>query len=278
MRVDYHSHHERCGHAAGSLEEYIKSAIGKGLDHFGISDHMPLLHVDPANYYPEMAMPREELHAYAEEAFSLQAKYKDRIEVRVGLEGDFIEGYEEEVEKIVESYPWDYVIGSVHFLGEWDVTDFRQVHKWEGRHVEEVYEQYYEAIKKAARTGLFDWIGHIDVIKRFGMVPANDPVQVEDEALRVIAEEGIAIELNTAGWYSKAKEMYPSQRMLKRAQQLNIPITTGADAHRPDHVGRDLEKANSLLQEIGFPGVCGFKQRNRTLHVWDEGKNNHLSQ
>lgn len=272
MRVDYHSHHERCGHAAGSLEDYIKSAIEKGLDHFGISDHMPLIHVNPAKYYPEMAMPYNELPVYVEEAFSLREKYKDQIDIRIGIEGDFIEGYEEDVEKIVQAYPWDYVIGSVHFLGEWDITDFRQVHQWEGRNVDEVYRQYYDAVQKAARSGLYDWIGHFDVIKRFGFVPKEDPAPLEDEALRVIAEEDMAIELNTAGWYSKAEEMYPSHRILQHALRLGIPITTGADSHRPDHVGRDIERAYTILREIGFPGICGFKQRKRTLYRWKETK------
>ncbi len=94
MRIDYHTHHVRCGHASGELEEYVLKGIEIGLVQLGLSDHMPLLHVDPAAYLPGMAMPMEELPNYVEEAFRLQEKYKDRIDIRVGMEGDYIEGWE----------------------------------------------------------------------------------------------------------------------------------------------------------------------------------------
>ncbi len=159
MKIDYHTHHSRCGHAIGSLEEYVQQGIRLGLDQLGLSDHMPLLHVEPANYYPEMAMPMDELPRYVEECLDLKERYKGQIDIRVGLEGDYIEGWEREIEDIIHAYPWDYVIGSVHFLGEWDVTDFRQVHHWEGKNVLEVYRTYYDAVSKAAATGyMTSWV------------------------------------------------------------------------------------------------------------------------
>lgn len=171
MRIDYHTHHARCGHAIGSLEEYIQRGIDIGLSQIGLSDHMPLVHVDPSTYYPEMAMPLEELPRYVEEAFRLKQKYASAISVRVGLEADYIEGWDREIEQIIKDYPWDYVIGSVHFLGEWDVSDFRQVHQWEGQDIFQVYQRYYDAVEKAARTGFYDIMGHLDVIKRFNYRP-----------------------------------------------------------------------------------------------------------
>src|SRR5690554_4880509 len=143
MFIDYHTHHVRCGHAIGSLEEYVLQGIEIGLDQLGLSDHMPLLHVDPATYYSGMAMPMDELPRYFEECTRLKEQYRNQIDIRIGLEGDYIEGYEEQIERIVTAYPWDYVIGSVHFLGEWDISDSRQLHGWEGRKVDEVYEIYY---------------------------------------------------------------------------------------------------------------------------------------
>ena len=93
MFIDYHTHHVRCGHASGSLEEYVLRGIEIGLVQLGLSDHMPLLHVDPATYYPGMAMAMDELPRYYVEAAALKEKYKDQIDLRIGLEGDFIEGY-----------------------------------------------------------------------------------------------------------------------------------------------------------------------------------------
>ncbi|TJY39548.1 histidinol-phosphatase HisJ [Cohnella pontilimi] len=265
MRIDYHTHHFRCGHAVGTLEEYIESAIAKGMEQIGLSDHMPLLHVDPETYYPEMAMPIAELPAYVEECLRLQEKYKDEIQVRVGLEGDYIEGYEEQIEKIVTGYPWDYVIGSVHFLGTWDITDFRQVHHWEGKNIIKVYEQYYDAVRKAAASGLYDYIGHIDAIKRFGYRPEEDTTALENAALRTVAEHGLAIELNAAGIHTAAKEMYPSRRMLEQAYALGVPVTYGSDAHHPDRIGQKGSEARDMLKSVGFSKLATFKRRKRDM-------------
>jgi histidinol-phosphatase (PHP family) len=263
LTIDYHTHNVRCGHAVGELEEYVQSAIAKGLTEIGLSDHMPLLHVDPATYYPEMAMPMEELPRYVEECLRLKEKYRAQIAVKVGLEGDYIQGYEDRIARIVEDYPWDYVIGSVHFLGTWDVTDFRQVHNWEGQSVIAVYERYYDAVRQAAATGLYDYIGHIDAIKRFGYRPEEDKTALEDAALAAVREHGLAIELNAAGIHTAAKEMYPSLRMLKRARELGIPATFGSDAHHPDRVAQRREDAEAALREAGYTSVATFDRRIR---------------
>jgi len=265
MLIDYHTHHARCGHAVGALEDYVKRGVEIGLAQIGLSDHMPLLHVDPAAYYPEMAMPMDELPRYVEEAFALKAKYKGRIDVRVGLEGDYIEGHEEAIERIIAAYPWDYVIGSVHFLGEWDVTDFRQTHGWEGRDRMAVYEQYYDAVCKAAATGFYDYIGHIDVIKRFGFGPEGDVSHLEKTALESVAKAGIAIELNASGLRMPCAEMFPSRRMLAYAKELGIPITIGSDCHQPERLGQYLEEARAALREAGYTQLATFEGRKRTL-------------
>lgn len=269
MRIDYHTHHERCGHAVGKLEEYVQRGIEIGLSQIGLSDHMPLLHVDPAHYYPEMAMPMDELPRYVEECFALKERYRGQIDVRVGLEGDYIEGYESQIRSTIERYPWDYVIGSVHFLGEWDITDFRQTHHWEGKDVLEVYRQYYDAVSKAAATCMYDIIGHADVIKRFGYVPSpeqnEERITLEDAALQAIATSGCAMELNASGLSKPCAEMFPSQRMLTEAIRLGIPLTMGSDAHDPLKLGDHLLEAEALLHELGCKQVAVFEGRQRSF-------------
>lgn len=265
MRIDYHTHNYRCGHAVGTLEEYILSAIDKGMDEIGLSDHMPLLHLSQEEH-PDIAMSMEELPRYVEECLSLQEKYKDQIAVRVGLEGDYIEGCEEKIEAIVNAYPWDYVIGSVHFLGKWDVTDFRQVHQWEGRNVTDAYEQYFDAIRKAAATGFYDYIGHIDAIKRFAPSrPDEDVTALEDAALQAVKKHDIAFELNAAGIYAPCKEMYPSLQILERAKAYNIPVTYGSDAHHPDKVGQKGAEAQTMLKNVGYTHLATFQGRKRVM-------------
>jgi histidinol-phosphatase (PHP family) len=266
MLIDYHTHHVRCGHASGELEEYVKRGIEIGLQQLGLSDHMPLLHVDPAAYLPGMAMAMEELPRYVDECFALQQKYKSQIDIRIGLEGDYIEGWERAIETIVQSYPWDYVIGSVHFLGEWDITDHRQLEGWNGKDPFNVYVQYYDAVKKAAATGFYDYIGHIDVIKRFGYKPDHrdsEVWQLEKSALDAVKANDLAIELNASGLRMPAAEMFPSRRMLEYCLELGIPVTIGSDAHQPEKLGQYLDQAIFQLKEVGFHTLATFSRRKR---------------
>lgn len=267
VKIDYHTHHERCGHAEGRLEEYVKRAVEIGLEQIGLSDHMPLLHVDPAAYLPGMAMAMEELPRYVEECLQLKEKYRDAIDIRIGLEGDYIEGYEEAIARIVNGYPWDYVIGSVHFLGEWDISDSRQLAGWEGKKVLDVYRQYYDAVQKAARTGLYDFIGHLDVIKRFGHVPdeEDEVIGLERKTLEVIREADMAIELNASGKRMPCAEMFPKRRMLEFAFELGVPVTVGSDAHQPARLSRYVDEAVALLKEIGYTELATFRERRREM-------------
>ncbi|WPP41508.1 histidinol-phosphatase HisJ [Paenibacillus hunanensis] len=269
MRVDYHTHHVRCGHAVGELEEYVQRGIEIGLDQLGLSDHLPLIHVDPATYYPEMAMPMEELPRYVEECLHLKQKYSDRIDIRVGLEADYIEGYEETIERIITQYPFDYVIGSVHFLGEWDISDYRQTDGWNGREVLDVYRQYYDAMQKAAATGFYDIAGHLDVIKRFGYVPPAEQdaerEALEDAALRAVQQAGMTMELNSSGLYKACAEIFPARRIVEQAIALGIPLTLGSDAHDPLKLSDGLDQARALLTELGVEQIATFKERQRQM-------------
>jgi len=265
MLIDYHTHHERCGHASGTLEQYVQRGIELGLTQLGLSDHMPLLHVDPATYLPGMAMPMEELDRYVEEALSLKRKYQSQIDIRVGLEGDYIEGYEDQIAAIINAYPWDYVIGSVHFLGEWDITDYRQLDGWKERDPNEVYRQYYEAVQKAAQTNMYDFIGHIDVIKRFGFQPTEDMTALECRTLDIIKESDVAIELNASGLRHTAAHMYPCQSMLEYAYRIGIPVTIGSDAHQPERLAENLELAVKQLKQAGYGHFATFSSRKRSL-------------
>ncbi|OMD92042.1 histidinol-phosphatase HisJ [Paenibacillus odorifer] len=269
MHIDYHTHHERCGHAVGKLEEYVQRGIELGLQQLGLSDHLPLIHVDPASYYPEMAMPMAELPRYVEECLTLKERYRGVIDLRVGLEADYIEGYEEQIREILSPYPWDYLIGSVHFLGEWDITDHRQVHGWEGKDALQVYRLYYDAVKKSALSGLYDIIGHMDVIKRFGYGPQTpegtaEVRALELETLKVIADRGIAMELNASGLTKPCAEMFPAEHLLQEALKLDIPLTLGSDAHDPAKLGDGLQEARSMLWQTGFRELAVFEGRRRT--------------
>jgi len=263
MKIDYHTHHERCGHAVGQLEDYVQAAIAKGLTEIALTDHQPVLHIPLAEQWPEVAMSLDELPHYVREAQALQAKYREQIAVKVGLEADWVEGWAEPCRALLAAHPFDYVIGSVHFLGSWDITDFRQLDGWEGRNVYETYAEYYRQVRLAAASGLFDTIGHIDVIKRFGYQPERPVDELLEETVVAVRDAGVCVEVNASGLRYPCAEQFPSRRMLEMLHAHRVPITVGSDAHQPHHVAEGFDTVRELLKAVGIEHVHGFTQRRR---------------
>jgi histidinol-phosphatase (PHP family) len=114
MKFDLHTHHDRCGHASGKINDYIVSAIQAGMQVIGISDHSPYFAHELDQPQPKIAMARSDFPHYVAEVLRLKEQYKDRIEVLLGVESDFYIDQIELYRKSYEPYPFDYIIGSVH--------------------------------------------------------------------------------------------------------------------------------------------------------------------
>jgi len=264
--IDYHTHHWRCGHATGELEDYIKQGIKLGLEEIGLSDHLPLIHVNPdEEEYQGIAMRKEELPYYVEEALRLQEKYQKEIKVKVGIEADYVAGYEEEIEKLLSPYPFDYVIGSVHFLGDWDFSDSRRIDNYLKYGIDKAFSDYYLAVMQAAKSNLYDIIGHFDVIKKYGFQPTIDLSDLQRETLQVIKGHNKVIELNTSGIMTKGNEFYPAPQVLSWAKELGIPLTLGSDAHKPQKVALYHKEALKLIKGLGFSELATFTKRKITF-------------
>jgi histidinol-phosphatase (PHP family) len=263
MLVDYHTHHERCGHAVGTLEEYVQAALQKGLKEIGLSDHQPILHIQNEKIIPGSAMPYEELPRYVEEALELKAKYQGLIDIKVGLEADWIEGYEETVKNLLAQYPFDYVIGSVHFLGDWDITNSAELAGWDTRDAGEVCAEYFRQVRLAAKSGLFDTLGHIDVIKRFGHIPSDLYEHLLEETVLAIRDAGVCVEVNASGLRYPCAEQFPSRKLLHMLHAHNVPLTVGSDAHQPKFVAEGLDTVYELLRQVGYTQIHGFTARKR---------------
>lgn len=263
MRVDYHTHHDRCGHAQGEMAEYIEAAIAAGLDEIGLSDHSPILHLgDQERPLPRIAMGRSELPAYVSEMAMLRERYAGRIIVRLGIESDYIEGLEETYRALWQRYPLDYVIGSVHFLGAWNIFN-REIPA--GKSAEEVYNDYLRATQLAARSGVYDIIGHLDALKTNGHIPDFAITPLLEETVRVLAETGVAIELNTSGWRKSCSDCFPRMELLARCFHWGVPVTLGSDAHAPGDVAHRFDDAVALLREVGYREIATFSQRRRRM-------------
>lgn len=265
MFIDYHTHHERCGHAIGALHEYVEQAIIKGLGQIGLSDHMPVIHIPREKLLSGLGMKVSELDKYVEEAIKLKDEYKRDIDVKVGIEADYIEGYEEEIEKLLTPYPFDYIIGSVHFLGEWDISDSRQMQGWNQKPLFQIFNDYYVALQNMAKSSLYDIVGHFDVVKKYGHKPKEDITELIKATLDAIKEANMAMEINASGLKKVVKEIFPAHEIIKQAVSLGIPFTLGSDAHAPRDVHSNINEGRRILKELNVDKIATFNRRKRIM-------------
>jgi histidinol-phosphatase (PHP family) len=247
MRLpDYHTHTALCGHARGTPAEYVAAAKAAGLLAIGCADHLPLL----PEHDPELSMEACQLGDYVTEVEGLKTKYPGFV--LLGIEADYRPGTVEEVRALLDARPFDYVIGSVHHLGDWGFDDPRQVDRYEHADIDDMWVEYFDLVGDAAETGLFTIMGHMDLVKKFGY-RATRTLDVElDRLLDRLARAGVAVEINTAGLHKPVKEAYPSPGILRKLREAGVPITFGSDAHRPEEVGRDFAHAVDLAHAAGY--------------------------
>ncbi len=255
---DFHIHTPFCGHAGGEIQQYVAAARGLGMPEMGFADHLPLFHLTD----PSLTMGREDLPLYVERVRQLQAA-NPGFPVRLGIEADYIVQHLDDVAKALASYPFDYVYGSVHFIGDWGIDQSRFKYEFERRDINEVYEVYFEHVAAAARTGLFDIMTHLDVVKKYGHRPTKDMTAVYDGVGGVLAKSNVAIELNSSGLRRPVREIYPGLELLKIMRAHAVPITFGSDAHNPDQVGRDFSLLLRHARAAGYTDYVTFAGRER---------------
>jgi len=230
----------------------ISEAKRLGLKEFGISDHLCLHH-------PKWSMNKQEAYQALDNLTEFKKNEQD-IAIKVGLELDFIPGKESILEELAAHPALDYVIGAVHYLGDWN---FDTADKPNQRITREHYQQYYDLVAEAAHSGIFDVIAHFDLIKKFNRLPVNLSDSAPLKALDSIAKSGIAIELNTNGKNKPCKAFYPTAKFLQSARERNIPIQINSDAHNTRQIAQYGHEATRALKLAGYKTTVGFTQRQR---------------
>ncbi|WP_071396827.1 histidinol-phosphatase [Bacillus tuaregi] len=263
MKFDFHTHHDRCGHARGSIRDYIEAALDCGLSMIGIADHSPYFGMEEDQPYPHITMAKSEFPHYIKEVQQLKKEYEGKIDVLLGIEADFFPESVDIYRRCFQPYPFDYIIGSVHHV---DGESIFHKTRWEGLSAEQKVKTknaYYDLIEKSARSGMYEILGHIDAMK--GFYPAFSTIQTNavDKTLQIIAEQDVAIEVNTSGKTKDVGGWYPSYEILERALYFGVKVTFGSDAHDPERVGDDFELVRQKLKEIGFQDWCYFKEKKR---------------
>jgi histidinol-phosphatase (PHP family) len=228
-----------------NILEYLKVAKARGLKQMGITEH--------DRYLEDI-----DLSAFQE----AREEYQE-VELRLGIEIDFVPGAEERMERDANALPYDYVIGSVHRVQgeEVDHPDHREI--YEKLEPYELYERYYANVREAALSGRFEILGHPDLIKIFRTYPDQDITPMLEETADAVAESGVVVDVNAAGLRKPIGEVYPSRQLLEMLHRRGVPIILSSDAHAPDQVALGYDKSLKLVHEVGYREVVTFKERER---------------
>jgi histidinol-phosphatase (PHP family) len=255
--ADYHMHTPLCRHAQGEPSEFAAQAVRLGLTEIGFSDHNPMVRDD----FDDWRMKDAELEIYIDKVEHARREHPSLM-IKLALEVDFIPGYEDWVRELAVRYPWDYLIGSVHYVSSsWAIDNPQQLSEWKSRDPLEVWTAYFERLTMAAESRLFDIIGHADLCKKFCFYPQQDCTALVTRFLESAKRNDVAIELNTAGLRKDCKEIYPSEKITRLAAQLGVPITFGSDAHAPNEVGMNWSEALELARRAGYAHWRRFARR-----------------
>ena len=238
------------------MESYIKRAIELGIDIYGFSEHAPM---DFDEYY---RLSFSEMDDYVHDVKQLKEKYHDKIQILLGYEVDYVKGH---MDKRVLHSDVDYLIGSVHFLNKWGFDNPEFIGEYSNRNIDDIWQEYFSAIEAMAKTGYFDIVGHLDLIKVFKFMPKKDIRLIAKPALKAIKTSNMVIELNAAGLRKPIKEIYPSPSLLEMAYELDIPITFSSDAHAIGQIGFKYNEAKKLAQKVGYSKAVTFEQRQQQL-------------
>ena len=248
---------------AGNAERYRAVASERGIQELGVAEHVyrfsAALDVWQHPLWRQYAV--DDLDAYCEFV-------RERTDLKLGIEADFVPGREDRTATLLESREWDYVVGSVHFLGD-HAVDYDRYDVWtRGESPDRVWKTYFEWLGEAARTGLFDILAHPDLVKVWGPErprPEGDLRRYYDRAMEGIAESGVAIEVSTAGLRKPIGELYPDRAFLEMVVDAGNPIALSSDAHAPDQLGYRYEQALETLDELGVREIAVFDRRERRL-------------
>jgi histidinol-phosphatase (PHP family) len=256
LLYETHSHTPLCKHAIGDPQDYADIAFQRGFHGLLVTCHNPM----PAGYSPGFRMSVDEFDDYLQMVFRARQVWRGRIDVRLGIEADYLPGYERWLEHQLQLADFQYVLGSVHP----HVSEFRQ--RYATGSAVEGQRAYFRLLAQAAETRLFDCLSHPDIIKNERPEQWR-PELIMDELCRVldrIAATGVAMELNTSGKHKEIPEMNPFPQMLVEMRRRDIPVVVGADAHEPERVGEGFLEALDLLEQCGYDCITFYINRVRT--------------
>ena len=275
--IDYHMHVENYypfgrtpdTRPAGTdpmetMGRFVEAAKERGVHEIAITEH--IYHFIQAREIVDQPWVRDmcfyDLDIYIS---ILQDAQRAGYPVKVGIEMDYVEGKESIIERVVTGYPWDFVLGSVHWIGDWGFDLSEHMEEWSRRDVDQVYHEYFRLLGQAVQTGLFDSMSHPDLIKVLGHMPTMDMTHLYEElAEQVAGQKGLCVEISSAGLRKPVGRIYPERPLMDAFAGRGIAITTASDAHYVEDIGRDFDQVASLARACGYTEVMAFTRRQPT--------------
>lgn len=265
----------------GHIEAYVEEAARRGLAEVGLTEHLyRCVESDPVlgRFWENEsrrdlaadteAMIREDRTLSIEAYVDAVVAAKDRgLPVKLGLEVDFFPETIDAVLEFLQPYPWDFLIGAIHWIGGWSVDYGVSSYEFARRGVRKAYEQYFDLETQLARSGAVDVLAHVDVVKRFGHVLPEPPTDLYAHVVKAAAASGTAVEVSSAGLHKPIGEMYPAPRFLEMFNAAGVPITLASDAHVPEECGRDVSTLVQAARAAGYGEYLVFDQRVATTRV-----------
>jgi histidinol-phosphatase (PHP family) len=280
--LDYHLHLWPHGQAAAGptldqLAAYCEQAQAAGVEQVALTEHLfrfaqadsvlagfwdddpsPDLRRTMAAYWAEHA--HADLDLYVRVVLDAKAA---GLPVVLGLEVDYYAGRMDKVAALLEGYPFDVLLGSVHWIGAWGFDDFEHpvvAAEWDNRTNEAVWGAYTEALEELADSGVCDVLAHPDLCKVTGRLPRT-PEEFYDRMAEAAARTGMAAEVSSAGWRKPVGEAYPAPPLLARFHERGVPVTTASDAHDASTVAYRAADLRALLQSAGYQTLRSYDSR-----------------
>jgi histidinol-phosphatase (PHP family) len=269
--TDYHVHLRRDGDMRPAEEEafteenvdrYLRAADEAGVSELGCSEHVhrfvQALEIWTHPFWEDQA--RDDLGAYCD--------FVRTTPLRLGIEMDFVPGAEDRIAGMLDAGGFDYVLGSVHFIGE-AAVDHDGFDAWErSGDPDAIWRRYFEMVAEAARSGLFDILSHPDLVKMWGRgrpSPDRDPRFYYELLAEAVAETGVAVEVSTAGLRKPVGEIYPAPALAEMLVDAGAAFALSSDAHVPEDIGHAYDQAVETMRGWGIEELATFRGRRRTM-------------
>jgi histidinol-phosphatase (PHP family) len=246
-----------------NAERYRESAEEQGIAELGVAEHIyrfrQALEVWDHPFWRTYAV--DDLDEYC-------AFVREETDLKLGVEADFIPGREDRTSNLLDTRDWDYVVGSIHFVGDASL-DTEEFSIWtRSASAEHIWKRYFEMLGEAAQSGLFDILAHPDLVKVWGKsrpLPEGDLRRFYYAAMEAIADADVAVEVSTAGLRKPVEEIYPAPAFLEMAIDAGKPLALSSDAHTPELLGHEYERALELLDSLGVKEIAVFEHRQRRM-------------